>query len=135
VKLLTAFRRPVSRLLFVLALLAALTGAIILVQGGGRFEMAGVRVSLTSPWRPALIAAFCFILYLRWSPQAVRDADAGRLMVLGRRPTALAILLSIAVYGAGWFWGSRVGGGADSSGYVSQAQLWRQGRLGIICGI
>lgn len=40
-----------------------------------------------------------------------------------------AIALSAAVLAAAVYWGSMVAGGADSSGYVNQARLWREGRL------
>jgi hypothetical protein len=42
---------------------------------------------------------------------------------------ALAGVLALAVAYAGLRWGALVAGGADSYGYVSQADLWRRGRL------
>jgi hypothetical protein len=45
--------------------------------------------------------------------------------------TAAAICLAAVTVYAGIHWGSTVGGGADSYGYVSQAGLLRQGRLTI----
>jgi hypothetical protein len=47
--------------------------------------------------------------------------------VSGHRIAAIA--LSAAVVAAALYWGSMVAGGADSSGYVTQARLWRAGRL------
>ncbi len=44
---------------------------------------------------------------------------------------AVAGLAAVATLYAGIHWGSTVGGGADSYGYVSQASLWRAGRLTI----
>jgi len=42
-----------------------------------------------------------------------------------------AIVLAVATLAAGVQWGSTVGGGADSYGYVSQAGLWLRGTLRI----
>jgi hypothetical protein len=41
----------------------------------------------------------------------------------------LAILLALLIIATGWIWNTRVAGGADSYGYVSQADLWLHGRL------
>jgi hypothetical protein len=49
-----------------------------------------------------------------------------------RRSNAAAgatIVIALATCYAGVHWGSTVGGGADSFGYVSQAALWRSGHL------
>jgi hypothetical protein len=45
----------------------------------------------------------------------------------GRGWPAAAALLAVATLYAGVHWGSTVGGGADSYGYVSQAGLWLRG--------
>src|SRR3954469_25863065 len=44
-------------------------------------------------------------------------------------PTALALLLSIAVLAAGLRYGAMVAGGADSYGYISQAGYWQRGTV------
>jgi hypothetical protein len=46
-------------------------------------------------------------------------------------PLTLALLLACVVTAVGFHWNTRVGGGSDSHGYVSQADLWRSGRLTI----
>lgn len=127
--MLTEPRAHASRLLLALGIVSALTGLIVLATGGGRFELGGARLSLTSSLRPAVFAAVCFILYTRLSPGGWR-ADAAQLAsALRPRPAALAVMLALVVIGVGRFWGSNDAGGADSSGYVNQAQLWRLGRL------
>jgi hypothetical protein len=40
-------------------------------------------------------------------------------------------VLACAVAGVGFHWNTRVGGGSDSYGYVSQAEMWRSGDLTI----
>lgn len=123
---LTALRTAATRLLLAIALAAAIAAAIVVAIGGWRVEIAGVQVSLTSPWRPALLAALSFILYAWCAPQGWRGSAR---VVLSMRATVYATALAIAVSAAGWYWGSRVAGGADSSCYLSQAGLWRSGRL------
>jgi hypothetical protein len=129
VKRLTESRAPASRLVLALGIVSALTGLIILATGGGRFELGGARFSLTAPWRPAFVAAICFILFTRLSPGGWRAEAVHIVSALRARPAALAVMLALVVIGAGRFWGSNDAGGADSSGYVNQAQLWRHGRL------
>jgi len=48
---------------------------------------------------------------------------------LHRHHLALALLLAACVTGVSWHWGARSVGGADSSGYVSQAEAWLTGDL------
>ena len=50
---------------------------------------------------------------------------------MNRLPLALALLLAGAVVVVGFHWNTRVGGGSDSYGYVSQADMWLSGRLTI----
>jgi hypothetical protein len=47
-------------------------------------------------------------------------------MTAARAATGAALVVSLAVFTAGLHWGSTVGGGADSYGYLSQAGQWRQ---------
>lgn len=49
---------------------------------------------------------------------------------LGRRPDLLALGLAVATCGVGLHWSTRVAGGSDSYGYVSQALLWSAGQAG-----
>jgi hypothetical protein len=52
-------------------------------------------------------------------------------MNANRAASCAAILVAAATLAAGIQWGSTVGGGADSFGYLSQASLWRTGHLSI----
>lgn len=52
-------------------------------------------------------------------------------MTAARAGACAAALVALATLYAGMHWGSTVGGGADSYGYVSQAILWRNARLTI----
>jgi hypothetical protein len=47
------------------------------------------------------------------------------------RARSAALVLAILTVAAGWTWNTKVAGGADSYGYVSQAVLWRHGALTI----
>jgi NADH-quinone oxidoreductase subunit M len=52
-------------------------------------------------------------------------------MTAARAASCAAAVIAAAVLYAGVHWGATVGGGADSYGYVSEAALWRTGRLTI----
>jgi dolichyl-phosphate-mannose-protein mannosyltransferase len=54
---------------------------------------------------------------------------SGLIEFLARRHRIIALLLALAVGAAGLAWGARNGGGSDSFGYVSQADLWLRGQL------
>lgn len=49
---------------------------------------------------------------------------------LGRWQDLLALGLAVATCGVGLHWSTRVAGGSDSYGYVSQALLWSTGKVG-----
>jgi len=54
---------------------------------------------------------------------------SGLIRFLAGRHRAIALILALAVGAAGLVWGARNGGGSDSFGYVSQADLWLRGQL------
>jgi len=48
---------------------------------------------------------------------------------LTNRHAFVAVILAVAFSAVGFIWGSHVAGGADSYGYISQADLWLSGHL------
>ena len=54
---------------------------------------------------------------------------SGLIEFLARRHRTIALALALTVGAAGLQWGARNGGGSDSFGYVSQADLWLRGQL------
>lgn len=123
-----ALRAALSSVLLALSCLAALIAVTILVTGGWRFDVAGLRVSLTSLPRALLAFGIFAFLFTRVTP----DRRAFLLTFLNRLPErsrSVAIALAVLMAAIGLGWGALIGAGADSSGYVSEAMLWRQGQL------
>ena len=121
--------RPLVRALFALATASAAVSVFVAVSGGGRLDVAGWRLSVRSPWPAALLAAVCACL--SWG-LASRGAWPPRQSA-GRRGPHAAVVVAVTAAAAtalvGLLHGSAVPSGADASGYLSQARLWRAGAL------
>ncbi len=121
--------RPVVRALLALALASAAVSVFVAVSGGGRLDVAGWRLSVRSPWPAALLAVACAFMSWTlarrgpWPPPAMSEPGALRLATGAAAGVAAATAL------VGLLHGSAVPSGADASGYLSQARLWRAGAL------
>lgn len=139
-------RRVVRRALVVLAVGGLAWSGLIAVTGGVSGDIGGLHVSSRNPRQPALIGALALALYqllggvvrlpgavrtvLRRSTRRGRAIPDGVGRLIGRlspRTVAAALALITVAWTASF--ASTVGGGSDSYGYVSQARLWREGRL------
>jgi hypothetical protein len=115
-----------------LAALLVIWAVSVAVFGGVFVEWHGWRLSSREPLRP--FAAAVLVVGLAWRGYG-RDAVRRDLAAIGsgvdfdRWSPAIALILSVAVLGAGLLWGTKVAGGADSYGYISQAKLWVDGNL------
>jgi hypothetical protein len=117
------------RLIWLALLCLALATVASLTDGFG-FTVRGLRVSLHNPTNP-LIATFVLGglgIWLAGSERSLRRFDAAAQALATGAPW-LALGLSVAVLVATIQCSAFYAGGADSSGYVSQARLWRQGHL------
>src|SRR5688500_14739166 len=113
--------------------LLALTGVIaafagyVAVTGGIDTSIAGIPVRSRSWERPAAIASVLAVVVI-W---IFRD----RALALASLLSTRRIRIPLAVIAAGWVgvaaltYGTFAAGGADSYGYVSQAELFAAGRL------
>ena len=109
-------------------LLAGLCALVIAVTGGAVWWVWGTRIALTNAERPAILAAVLFMLSV--GRKGLRDLVADPTALLGpATPARLAGLLVTVVLLSGLVSGSRVVGGADSYGYLSEADLWNRGQL------
>jgi hypothetical protein len=102
------------------------------LTGGFFLEWQGLRVSSRNPTRPLgvalLVLAWAFWRYGRDGLE--RDLDVFRIDIdLTRWAAPLALLVSLMTLGVGLTWATRVAGGSDSWGYVSEAKLWAEGNL------
>jgi len=115
-----------------LALVAAGLAMYAWSTGGFRADLGYTHVSIRNPVRPAILAVLAFVAYVITAGCAQARDDLGAwLRRLARllTPARLAGTIALAVVVVGTSWNSRVGGGADSYGYVSQADLWLHGSL------
>ena len=115
-------RRPRGALLLLLAGVVAVFAAFVAATGGIDTRIAGIAVRSRSWERPATVA---FVLALA-GLYAVRQT----LRHLGPLATraVVPVLVAWALF-AGLCFGTYAAGGADSFGYLSQAQLLARGRL------
>ena len=116
----------------VVALVSAGCALVIGVGGGFDVTVAGLRVRSNNPVRPAalaLVAALVWIVGVGVGPVVRRLTamaawlDREHVARAGSWALAVAVLLT-----SGWL-GSKAAGGSDSWGYISQADLWLEGRL------
>lgn len=115
-------------MLIAITLVAVALSAWIYFIGGARFSLFGIDVRATDPYRPLVVAIVAFALRMFFGG---RESVRTDLLRLWRQltPRVLALALAIAVTIIGGRNGSGVAGGADSYGYLSQADLWAKGTV------
>ncbi len=102
-------------------------GLFIAAAGGISLFLFDVNISSRDPFRPCVVAAFCAAFYL-WRRRNERQMTGGAMRT-GGAIAAAGVACGVAF--AALRWGSFVAGGADSYGYISQANLWLTGSLTI----
>lgn len=127
-------QRPRSLGIALLWLAVACTAIAALMAATGGFitHIGGVRVSMRTVARPVFAAlvfgAGAFLML-------GRDAASHQLETLSRgiprRSPLLAVAFAAVIGLATFVNGAHIAGGTDSSGYLSQARLWRSGSLSV----
>jgi hypothetical protein len=111
-----------------IVVIALLWAVVVWVTGGAMIAIAGLRVSSTDPIRPTIAAALLAAIYVIVSGRQRLQADAAiaaRVTTRARAAVVLAITIGgIAIWNLSW-----TASGADAYAYVTQADLWRAGRL------
>ena len=131
-------RSRIATIALAIALLAAVWSLVLLATGGFDVTLFGVVITAHDVTRPAALGTLAAVVYLvARGPGTVaaalaaraRGIDRGlaRLRVPDRLASWMAMLIAIVIAVIGVARNSGVVGGADSYGYVSQAELWRQG--------
>jgi 4-amino-4-deoxy-L-arabinose transferase-like glycosyltransferase len=135
----------VQRASATLAVMSALWTLWLLVSDGMSVTVLGLRIRSHDPVRPAAMALAAVAVFFltggrstlsQWYTQlAPKDGVARRTVVqwwhTGLLQHVLAGALTLAILLVGILRGSTAAGGADSYGYLSEAELWRSGRLAI----
>ena len=128
------FRRPLVRVAMVSLACASLVWALwLVVFGGFDVTLLGVRIRSRDPRRLVMLAGLASIGFFLAGGTIPLTALVTRVRAwpaaLARRPGSIALglaALSVLVAVVG---GTRIAGGSDAYGYVSQADLWLQGNL------
>jgi hypothetical protein len=121
-------RLTVRRAALAATILGAIWTAVLLLSGGFDVAISGVTVSSHAPLRPFLLGTLAFAVFV-WSTGLEATADQLRRLAAQIDPRILAAALAIWTGGTALACGTTAGFGADSYGYVSQAELWLEGGL------
>ena len=137
--------RWARRLLIASAVLAGWAG-VVWVTGGFLLQLGGFRISSRNPSRVTLLAVALAVIAWRLAYQDWLRVRLRQLPSAGARfdrrlsswatafvrgAPVLVWTMAAAVIGCGLVFGSRVAGGADAFGYLSESALWRHGRLAV----
>jgi hypothetical protein len=110
-------------MLLALTVFGAAVAAWVTASGGIRFSLLGIDVRATDPYRPLAVAVVAYAIRMfiggRHSPRT-----DGRRMWAAVTPRSMTAALVVTVALLGIVYGSGIAGGADSHGYISQADLW-----------
>ena len=99
------------------------------ITGGAGGRLLGVAIASRDPVRP-LLSGFAAAIVYGWAFRRNFSEDTAWSEALGRTVLApLSVTLAVATFALGIAWGTFVASGADSYGYVSQANLWLSGQL------
>jgi hypothetical protein len=113
----------VESLLIAAALLGAVLSAWVAATGGARFSLFNIDIRATDPYRPLAFAIVALVLRIVIGGRnSVRD-DIVRMRT-AITPRMITAALTLVIVFAGLVNGSGIAGGADSHGYISQADLW-----------
>ena len=128
--------KPIRAVLLGAACTAAAWSAALAMFGGFKAQVFGIAIRSNNPNRVLAIACLAFAGYViaggRLPRQTIRRLGAGGSSAfhsLVKRPGIIAAAISLALAIAAAAGSTRIAGGADAYGYVSQADLWLSGHL------
>jgi hypothetical protein len=121
--------RGIAAIIFVMAAAAAMIWtAVLITTGGVNTSILGLRISSNNAWRPfgAALAAAALAVGVAGLARTRRAVAAAATAATPARAAGLLAVATLAVSLGGNSW---TASGPDSYAYVSQAELWREGRL------
>ena len=119
----------------VLSCAALIWTLVLLVRGGFDLTFLGLRIRSNNPLRVAGVAAVAFTIFLaaggsiRAPLMTLASACWGWTVTVSRRHGWIAGGLAVLATITALAYGTRVAGGSDAYGYVSEADLWLDGQL------
>lgn len=112
--------------LLALSATATVLAAVMAATGGFTITIAGIDLRLHAVTRPVVAALVFGLVGLRLAGRGRATDEFDRVGPFVRRHGLSFAIAFAAAIGAGLFYGgAQIGGGADSSGYLSEARLWR----------
>ena len=120
-----------SRWIFVLAAASAAYALTLFATGGFDADVLGMRIRSRAWERPAAVSCVLFVLAFAVSHRRLADRGVSAWAAVDTPASAWALTMIAIAWAlfAGFRYGTFVAGGADSFGYVSQAELFARGRL------
>lgn len=119
----------IARALLAVSALAAVSAVLVMSTGGFRTELWALRLSMRSPWPSVGVCLGAALMSLLLAPGTFGGRVTSLVLWVRRRAAGFALAAVAATLLAGLAHGSAVPSGADASGYLGQAHLWRRGEL------
>jgi hypothetical protein len=123
-------RRVVRGASLTLALVSVLWAVCLVIFGGFAITVFTLTVRSHDPWRPLIVGALSFAVFVRLGGFSVLLAIPA-VWRTGRPHQMLAGALVVSVVIVGVAYGSTSAGVSDQYGYLTDAQLWWEGRRAI----
>jgi hypothetical protein len=122
----------IARALLVVSALASVSAVVVTSTGGFRAELGALRVSMRSPWPSVWVCLGAAVMSLLLAPGTFGGRVTSLVQWVRHRAAGFALAAAVATLLTGLVHGSAVPSGADASGYLGQAQLWRRGELRVL---
>ena len=122
-------RINLGKILSALSAIATVWAAAVWFTGGFTIGAFGLGFSSHDPVRPLVLALLFLVLHGVKVGHAELIREAVAVVRRCSRVPSLVVALAVAITAFGATWTSCAGGGSDSYGYVSQADLWLSGQL------
>ena len=120
-----ATTRTMGVALLWLAAASTVIAALIAATGGYTLDVAGLRLSMHSVTRPIVVALAVGLLGVRALGTHARSDGDRFYVAVSRDAWLIAVAFAIVMTLTTFACGAQIAGGADSSGYLSEARLWR----------
>jgi hypothetical protein len=122
-------RLDLGRVLAALSAIATAWAAAVWFTGGFTFGAFGLHFSSHDAVRPLILALVFLVLHGVTVGRAELIRETAAVVRRCSHVPGLVVALAVVITAFGATWTSRAGGGSDSYGYVSQADLWLNGQL------